>query len=166
MNGDPTMRFSQPLRFTGRTKPVEFAARPNPGCPASGPHRHNTPVRAELVFHSLAAATPGARSAAHCQRHLLYRAEPYELDVLLEWHPERNRLLVTGQLLDSSQPEIFRRGVRVTLWNFGRSFVTLRTNEWGEFCGEIEDSAELLVSLKTQAREISISIRNVWTGLP
>jgi len=57
----------------------------------------------------LAAATPGVRSAAHCQRHLLYRAEPYELDVRLEWHPARNRLVVTGQLLNSSQPEIFRR---------------------------------------------------------
>jgi hypothetical protein len=36
----------------------------------------------------------------------------------------------------------------------------------GEFCGEIEDSAQLMVSLKTQAREIAISIRNLRTGLP
>ncbi|PYT71268.1 MAG: hypothetical protein DMG42_16995 [Acidobacteria bacterium] len=104
------MRYSQPLRFPARTKSIEFAVRPNPGCPASGPHRHNERARVELVFHSLAAATPGVRSAAHCQRHLLlYRAEPYELDVRLEWHPARNRLVVTGQLLNSSQPEIFRR---------------------------------------------------------
>ena len=86
--------------------------------------------------------------------------------MLLELHPERNRLVVTGQLLDSSRPEIFRRGVRVTLWNFRRGFVTLRTNEWGEFSGGIEDPDELTVSLKVQTREISISIRNVMTGLP
>jgi hypothetical protein len=72
--------------------------------------------------------------------------------------------VVTGQLLDTSEPEIFRRGVRVTLWNFRQSFVTLRTNQWGEFWGEIEDSAELMVSLKVQTREIVISIRNVRTG--
>jgi hypothetical protein len=93
----------------------------------------NERARVELVFRCLAAATPGVRSAAHCQRHLLCRAEPYELDVLLDWHPARNRLAVTGQLLDSSQPEIFRRDVRVALWNFGGSFVTLRTNEWASF---------------------------------
>jgi len=148
------MRFSQPLRFTARTKSIAFAVRSNPGCPASRGHRHNARAPVALAY-SWATAAAGARSAAHCQRHLLYRAEPYELDVLLELHPERNRLVVTGQLLDSSRSEIFRRGVRVTLWNFRRSFVTLRTNEWGEFSGEIEDSDGLMVSLKAQTREIA-----------
>jgi len=36
----------------------------------------------------------------------------------------------------------------------------------GEFSGEIEDSDELMVSLKVQTREIAISIRNGMTGLP
>lgn len=111
-------------------------------------------------FDSFATVTPGARSAAHCHRHVLYRAEPYELDLLLESHPESNRLVVTGELLDSSRPEIFRRGVRVTLWNFRQSFVTLRTNEWGEFWGEIDDSGELMVSFRVQTREIAISVRH------
>jgi hypothetical protein len=158
------MRTSQPLRFTARTRSIEFAVRCNPSRPPSGPHRSTARRRVELVLDSFATVTAGARSAAHCQRHLLYRAEPYEIDLLLESHPESNRLVVTGQLLDTSQPEIFRRGVRVTLWNFRQSFVTLRTNQWGEFWGEIEDSAELMVSLKVQTREIVISIRNVRTG--
>lgn len=153
-------RFSRPMRFTARTTPLEFALRRNPGCPPSRAHRTNARTRVALVFDSFATVTSGVRSAAHCQRHLLYRAEPYELDLLLELHPESNRLVVTGQLLDSSRPEIFRRGVRVTLWNFRQSFVTLRTNEWGEFWGEIEDSAELMVSLRVETREIAISIRH------
>jgi len=69
--------------------------------------------------------------------------------------------MITGQLLDTSCTAVFRRGVRITLWNFRQSFVTLRTNEWGEFLGEIEDSGELMVSLKIQMREIAISIRNL-----
>ena len=101
------------------------------------------------------------RSKTHPQRHLLYRAEPFELDLLLELRPDSNRLRITGQLLDTSLPAVFRRGVRITLWNFRQSFVTLRTNEWGEFLGEIEDSGELMVVLKIQLREIVISIRNV-----
>lgn len=154
------MRFSRPLRFTARTTSIAFALRRNPGCPPNRPHRTNARTRVALVLDSFATRAPGARSAAHCQRHLLYRAEPYELDLLLELHPESNRLVVTGQLLDSSRPEIFRRGVRVTLWNFRQSFVTLRTNEWGEFWGELEDCGELMVSFKIQTREIAISIRH------
>jgi hypothetical protein len=154
------MMRSRPLRFTPRTTSIAFAVHRNPGCPPSRPHRTNARTRVALVFDSFATLTAGVRSAAHCQRHLLYRAEPYELDLLLELHPESHRLVVTGQLLDSSRPEIFRRGVRITLWNFRQSFVTLRTNEWGEFWGEIEDSAELMVSLKVQTREIAVSIRH------
>ena len=154
------MRFSQPLRFAARSTSIEYALRRNPGYLPTGPHRSNARTQVELVFDSFATVTSGARTAAHCQRHLLYRAEPYELDLLLESHPESNRLVVTGELLDSSRPEIFRRGVRVTLWDFRQSFVTLRTNEWGEFWGEIDDSGELMVSLRVQAREIAISIRH------
>ncbi|HEX8765461.1 MAG TPA: hypothetical protein VF740_09890 [Candidatus Acidoferrum sp.] len=91
----------------------------------------------------------------------MYRAEPFELDLLIELLPDGNTLSITGQLLDASLPTVFRRGVRITLWNFRQSFVTLRTNEWGEFLGEIEDSGELMVSLKVHTREIVISIRNV-----
>ena len=39
------MRFSQPLRFTARTKSIAFAVRSSPGCPASRPHRHKAPAQ-------------------------------------------------------------------------------------------------------------------------
>ena len=148
-------RFTR-KRFTRRTKSVERPARWR-----NRPSRSEPRPPVEVLFDSFATPVFGARSSAHPQRHLLYRAEPYELDLLLELHPETNRLMITGQLLDSSCTAIFRRGVRITLWNFRQSFVTLRTNEWGEFLGEIEDSDELMVSLKIQMREIAISIRNV-----
>lgn len=150
------MRSSQQMRFTVRTPSVE-----RPGRLRNKPRRRETESQVELLFDSFATPPVGMRSKTHPQRHLLYRAEPFELDLLLELGPDSNRLRITGQLLDTSLPAIFRRGVRVTLWNFRQSFVTLRTNECGEFLGEIEDSGELMVALKIQLREIVISIRNV-----
>ena len=150
------MRVVQQKRSTTRTPLMKRAApwRNLPG-------RCKPEPRVELLLDSFGAASCGARATTHPQRHLLYRAAPYELDLLLELNRETNRLMVTGQLLDTSLPMLFRRGIKVTLWNFRRSFVTLRTNEWGEFLGEIEDSGELMVSLKIKLREIVISTRNV-----
>jgi len=155
------MRLAQQKRFSKRTKSVERPARWR-----NRPSRSEPGPPVEVLFDSFAAAAFGSRSSTHPQRHLLYRAAPYELDLLLELHPDSNRLMITGQLLDTSLPAVFRRGVKVTLWNFRQSFVTLRTNEWGEFLGEMEDSGELMVSLKIQMREIAISIRNVldWSA--
>ena len=150
------MRLTQQKRFTTRTTSVKRRVR------LKNELRQREPEQqVELLFDSSAAPTIGARSGTHPQRHLLYRAEPFELDLLIEKRRDANRLRITGQLLDTSLPAVFRRGVRITLWNFRQSFVTLRTNEWGEFLGEIEDSGELMVSLKVQLREIVISIRNV-----
>lgn len=156
------MRLTQQMRFKRRTPSVERPVR------ARNREKNLVPApRAELLVDSFATPPFGVRSRTHPQRHLLYRAEPFELDLLIELLPDSNRLRVTGQLLDTSLPAVFRRGVRVTLWNFRQSFVTLRTNEWGEFLGEIEDSGELMIALKIQLREIAISIRNVldWPAL-
>lgn len=150
------MRSSQQMRLEAHTKSIERPVRLR-----NRRRRVEPEPRIELLFDSFAAAPLGVRSRTHPQRHLLYRAEPFELDLLIELLPDCNRLRITGQLLDASLPVVFRRGLRVTLWNFRQSFVTLRTNEWGEFLGEIEDSGELMVALKIQLREIVISIRNV-----
>lgn len=155
------MRSSQQTRFTARTPFIE-----RPGRFRNKPKRREAEPQVELLFDSFATPPRGVRSSTHPQRHLLYRAEPFEFDLLIELRSDSNRLRITGQLLDTSRPAVFRRGVRVTLWDFRQSFVTLRTNEWGEFLGEIENSGQLMVSLKIQLREIVISIRNVleWPG--
>ena len=150
------MRTSQQLRFTARTTPVERPSRLR-----NKPRRREAQSPIELLFDSFATPSLGVRSRTHPQRHLLYRAEPIYLDLLIDLLPDCNRLRITGQLMDANLPVAFRRGVRVTLWNFHQSFATLRTNEWGEFLGEIEDSGELMVALKIRLREIVISIRNV-----
>lgn len=149
------MRSSQQMRLAARTKSIERPVRLR-----NRRRRVKPEPRIELLFDSFATPALGTRSETHPQRHLLYRAAPFELDLLIEKRRDANRLRITGQLLDTSLSSVFRRGVRVTLWNFRQSFVTLRTNEWGEFLGEIEDSGEMMVSMKIQLREIVISIRN------
>ena len=151
------MRSSQQMRSTVRTKSIIE----RPVCLRNKPRHRGAQSPIELLFDSFATMPIGLRSRTHPQRHLLYRAEPFELDLLIELRPDCNRLRITGQLLDTTLPVVFRRGVRVTLWNFRQSFVTLRTNELGEFLGEIEYSGELMVALTIQLREIVISIRNV-----
>ena len=77
---------------------------------------------------------------------MLYRVDPYQVDIQLEVQPERNRLLVTGQLLDVSHPEIFGRETQVTLSDGRESVVNLLTNQFGEFSGEVENSGDLELS--------------------
>jgi len=47
-----------------------------------------------------AAALAGTRSAASGIRHMLYRAEPYQIDIQIELPQEQDRLVITGQLVD------------------------------------------------------------------
>jgi hypothetical protein len=112
---------------------------------ASKPHGTNGLV--ELLFDSFSQrASTGIRSTATRTRQMLYRAAPYQVDLQIELQQERNRLVVTGQVLDVNRPEIIARGVQVTLSNCGQSVVTTMTNQFGEFCGEIENSGDLDLS--------------------
>lgn len=101
----------------------------------------------ELLFDSFSHEAPaGMRSPGMCIRQMLYRAEPYQIDIQLEAQPERNRLIVTGQLLDVSDPEIVGRDVQVTLSDGRENVVRTMTNEFGEFRGDIENSGDLELS--------------------
>lgn len=92
-------------------------------------------------------ATPGIRSGPTRARQLLYRAEPYQIDLQIEALPESNRLVVSGQLLDVSLPEMVGRDVQVTLSNRHESVVRTMTNQFGEFRAELDNSGDLELSL-------------------
>src|SRR5208282_5990105 len=64
-----------------------------------------------------AAADAGARSVVIGTRQMLYRADPYQIDIQIEPKPGTNRLVVTGQLLDLSNPGVIGRDIHVTLSN-------------------------------------------------
>jgi hypothetical protein len=112
------------------------------------PRPPETSSSIQLLFDSFShAALAGIRSAGTSIRQMLYRADPYQVDIQLEVQPERNRLLVTGQLLDVSHPEIVGRKAQVKLSD-GREVVNLLTNQFGEFSGEVENSGDLELSFR------------------
>jgi hypothetical protein len=86
-------------------------------------------------------------------RQLLYRADPYQIDLQIELLPESNRLAVTGQLLDVSRPEMVGRDVQVMLSDGRQHIVNSVTNQFGEFRAEIENSGDLELSFLSPGRK-------------
>jgi hypothetical protein len=111
------------------------------------PNRPEMGVLVELLFDSFSQpALAGTRSASARLRQLLYRAEPYQIDLQIEVQPGGNRLVVGGQLLDMRDPEILGSDVQVALSNLRGNVVNTMTNQFGEFRGEVENSGDLEIS--------------------
>lgn len=108
----------------------------------------------QLLFDSFSHPGPtGTRSAATRTRQMLYRADPYQIDLQIEWQPESNLLIVAGQLLDLGHPEMVGRGVPVMLSD-GREFiVNTVTNQFGEFRCEVKNSGDLELSFLVRSEK-------------
>lgn len=99
---------------------------------------------AELLYDSFEQpATAGTRSVGMRVRQMLYRAEPYQIDLQVDAQPDRNRLIVTGQLIDVRHPDIVGAGVQVTLPGGRENIVNTVTNQFGEFRAEVDLSSDL-----------------------
>jgi hypothetical protein len=123
----------------------------------------------EVLFDSfLQPAAAGARSKATGARQMLYRADSFQIDLQIEPKPGSNHVVVTGQMMDVSTPEIVSRGVQVKLSNFRENVIHTVTNEFGEFRCEIDNSGDLELSVPGRlGKPISISLRNAlgdWPG--
>ena len=134
----------QPAADTVR---VAKAAFPALGRGDKGAKRRATGAQIRLLFDSFSHPGPvGTRSAATRTRQLLYRADPYQIDLQIELQPESDRIVVTGQLVDLGHPEMVGRDVPVILSD-GREFmVNTVTNQFGEFRCEIRNSGDLELS--------------------
>lgn len=92
---------------------------------------------------------------------MLYRAEPYQIDLQIEAKPGANRLIVTGQLLDLRNPDAPGRDVPVIISNLRGHVVQTVTNEFGEFREEIQSSSDLeLKLLGENDNAVIISLRD------
>ncbi len=98
---------------------------------------------------------------------MLYRADPFQIDVQVEAKHGGNRIVVTGQLLDLSNPGIVGPEARIVLSNMQGHVVNAVTNQFGEFSGEIENSGDLQMTFASPGRQpIVISLRDALGQLP
>src|SRR6266481_4351539 len=130
--------------------------------------RKGTGSPIKVLFDSfLQPVVEGARSAATATRQMLYRADPFQIDVQVEAKPEGNRIVVTGQILNLSSPAITGEGARIVLSNMRGQVVNAITNQFGEFSGEIENSGDLQMTFASPGSQpIVISLRDALGTLP
>jgi hypothetical protein len=117
---------------------------------------------AELVFDSfLRPVFEGTRSSTTRTRQMLYRADPIQIDLLIEPQAGGRSVVVTGQLLDLRHPEIVGHNLQVTLSNLRGRVVQAKTNQFGEFCQEIENSGNLELKFHgANNKPVVISLRD------
>jgi hypothetical protein len=134
--------------------------------------RNRTPKRAaalvEVLFDTFSQpALAGARSAAGPgSRQLLYKAGPYHVNVQIEAKPEKNHLMIIGQLMDPEGMNFAGADIRVKLSNLRGSVTYTTTNEFGEFNCDIEDSGDLEISFwRQEEKPVAISLRNALNRL-
>jgi hypothetical protein len=151
----------QPSLDTVRLAKAAFAAS------GSAQKKKESQSLIEVLFDSfLQPAVVGARSVVIGTRQMLYRADPYQIDIQIEPKQGSNRLVITGQLLDLSNPGVIGRDIQVTLSNHRGHSVIASTNQFGEFSGEVENSGDLELSIPGHAEEpIVISLRNALGNL-
>jgi hypothetical protein len=121
---------------------------------------------AELLFDSfLQPVLEGLRSSSIGTRHMLYRADPFQIDLLIESQAGGRKIVVTGQLLDLRHPEIAGNNMQVTLSNLRGRVVQATANQFGEFCQEIENSGNLELKFDgANHQTVVISLRDDLGG--
>ena len=133
-----------------------------------GAQRNEKSSFVEVMFDSFLQPMPvGARSSGLGTRQMLYRADPYQIDIQIEAQPDGNGLMITGQLLDISSPGVVGRDVKITLSNHRGNVIHTVTNQFGEFRGEVENTGDLELAFPGQGeKSIVISLRNALGNLP
>lgn len=132
------------------------------------PKSRTAGIIAELVFDSFQSyAVAGARSTGMQTRQMLFSANPFQIDLNIEAKPGETRLSVTGQLMDTSQPDSVGRGVPVTLSNRRGQTIQTVTNNYGEFHGEIENRGDLELSFPGKGEKpVVVSLRDALAYVP
>jgi hypothetical protein len=121
-------------------------------------------ARIEILFDSfLTPVLEGVRSAGSVRaRRMLYRVDPFRVDLQIEAPLGRNSVVVTGQLLDLRSPESVCSEVSVLVSNMRGQVVQATTNQFGEFREEIETSGNLELVFRDAKNKLgTISLSDV-----
>ena len=124
--------------------------------------RGQTDSSIEVVFDSLLQpSVEGFRSAGRGARHVLYRADPFQIDLQIDSSPEISK--------SSSPDNCWVHAIRKSWGETWRSFLRTCTgassapsqNQFGEFRAEIENSGDLsLVFYQPDQKPLVISLRD------
>ena len=117
---------------------------------------------AEMLFDSfLQPALEGARSSDRSVRQVLYRADPYQIDLQIETGAGGNTIVVNGQVADTRQSGLAGRSVSLAISNLHGPVEQTTTNEFGEFRKEIPASGDLELLFPGMGdRPVIISLRD------
>jgi hypothetical protein len=129
--------------------------------------RKHSPSLVEVLFDSFRQpALAGARSVVIGTRQMLFRADPYQIDIQIEPKPGGNRIVITGQLLDLRDPGAIADHILVTVSNNRGNSVVVATNHFGEFSGELDNSGDVELSVPgADDKPVVISLRNALGNL-
>jgi hypothetical protein len=152
----------QPPASSVRMAKAAFA-----GSGVSAEHKASAGLLELLIDSFSQPALAGARSTATAARQLLYRADPYQVHLQIEAKPDRDKLVITGQLMDLNNVESRSPDIQITLSNLRGSVTYTTTNSFGEFRGEVENSGDLELTFpRSDDKPVVISLRNALSRLP
>jgi hypothetical protein len=122
--------------------------------------RHAKSLISSLLFDSFRGPQlAGVRSAGSASQQLLYGAGDYRIDVRIEPQMDSEKVILIGQVLNSTDPDERLSAVRVSLLTGRRMLAESVTSEFGEFQIEckLEESFRLVVLL-ADGTEVSIPL--------
>lgn len=121
----------------------------------------------KLLFDSiLQPVAVGVRSVSTDTRQLLYGVGPYLIDLYISAKPGGKIVSVTGQLMNSKFPERILNAVPILVGNGTGTAILAKTNNFGEFQGELEYSGDLELRLpNSEGQEIVIQLGCLLAGL-
>lgn len=130
------------------------------GAPLSGKSKTVAGHIAVLFDSFLQPVFAGARSTTAGTRQMLYHANPFQIDVQIE-AKSGNRVAITGQLLESNNPNVPCDGVRVVLSNLRGNVAHAVTNQFGEFSSDVDNSGDLQMTFTgADDKPVVISLRD------
>jgi hypothetical protein len=115
---------------------------------------------ARLVFDSFVQPSLVAvRGIAQTSRQLLHESEPFTIDLRLEADPGRKRVYLTGQIINSSNPNEVAEGIDVVLLKAADQLTKTEASASGEFCLDFNasDHLQLFLNIRGQ-RGIAIAL--------
>lgn len=164
------MKHSEAARWTHDKRPADALRIAKTAFAPSHPllgHREACTLTEVLFDSFLEPVAEGVRSMGDGARQILYCADPYQIDLLIEGGSGRNTLVITGQVHDSRQPKSSGREVAVVISDLHGEVVLTTTDGVGVFRKEIHDSGDLELFFPTLTDKIlTIALRDPLRRLP